>query len=126
MRNTFFKACLPCFLAAAAVLAGCATSSSPTAGASPSKLGPHTLVTISSDALPNRNYQTVGHVEVMVKKPTVFDRDPTQENANEALTEKARSMGADAVINVTYFSGVDAVTSWAYMEAKGVAVRLAR
>jgi len=32
-------------------------------------------------------------------------------------------MGADAVINVTYASGVG-FTTWGYMDAKGVAVKL--
>lgn len=101
-------------------------SSSPLAGATLPKLSPYALVTISADALPNRKHRTIGDVEVTVKKPTVFDRNPSQESANEALTEKARAMGADAVINVTYSSGVDPVTSFVYMEAKGLAVRLER
>ena len=107
-------------------MTGCAASSNSTADSSLPKLSPYALVTISADALPNRNYTTIGPVEVTVKKPTVFDRNPTQEDANQALTEKARAMGADAVINATYLSGVDAATSWAQIEAKGVAVRLAR
>ena len=48
-----------------------------------------------------------------------------QADANEALIEKARSMGANAVVNITYSSGIG-FTTWGYIDAKGTAVRLAR
>ena len=42
-----------------------------------------------------------------------------------ALIEKAKLLGADAVINVTYSSGVG-FTTWGYMDAKGKAVRFTK
>ena len=45
-----------------------------------------------------------------------------KEQANEALIEKARIIGADAVIKVTYESGIG-FTTWGYIDAKGVGVK---
>ena len=57
------------------------------------------------------------------KKLTVFHKDPTKEQANEALIEKARSIGANAVVNIKYTSGIG-FTTWGYIDAKGVGVKL--
>ncbi|HMM74228.1 MAG TPA: heavy metal-binding domain-containing protein [Gammaproteobacteria bacterium] len=80
-------------------------------------------VLLAEDSLPGHSYQEIGPIEVSVKKLTVFHKDPTKEQAQEALRVRARTMGADAVINVTYASGVG-FTTWGYMDAKGVAVKL--
>lgn len=79
-------------------------------------------VQISTDSLPGRRYKEVGPVEVSVKKLTIFHKDPTKEQADEALKEKAAAIAADAVVNVTYTSGVG-LTTWGYMDAKGTGVR---
>jgi hypothetical protein len=81
-------------------------------------------VLLAEDSLPGRKYLEVGPIEVSVKKLTVFHKDPTKEQANEALIEKARSIGANAVIKITYTSGIG-FTTWGYMDAKGVGVKLA-
>ncbi len=84
---------------------------------------PISKVLISEDALPNRKYKEIGPIEVSVKKLTIFHKDPTKEQANEALIEKATVIGADAVVNVTYKSGVG-FTTWGYMDASGTGVKL--
>jgi uncharacterized protein YbjQ (UPF0145 family) len=73
--------------------------------------------------LPGRSFKELGPIEVTVKKLTVFHKDPTREQANEALIERAKVLGADAVINIAYKNGIG-FTSWGYIEAKGVAVKL--
>ena len=82
-------------------------------------------IIISEGSLSERRPQSLGVIEVSVKKLTVFHADPTKEQANEALIEKAKLLGADAVINVTYSSGVG-FTTWGYMDAKGKAVRFTK
>jgi hypothetical protein len=77
---------------------------------------------ISEGSLPDRKYKEIGPIEVSVKKLTLFHKDPTKEQANEALIEKARAIGADAVINVTYEDGVGPFT-WGYIDAKGIGVK---
>jgi len=74
------------------------------------------------EGVPDRKYRELGPVEVSVKKLTVFHKDPTKAQANEALIEKARIIGADAVIKVTYESGVG-FTTWGYIDAKGTGVK---
>ncbi|MBP8310137.1 MAG: heavy metal-binding domain-containing protein [Burkholderiaceae bacterium] len=98
-----------------------APGATPSAAAVPSS-GP---VVLAEDHLPGRRYTEIGPVEVSVKKLTVFHKDPTREQANEALIEKARGMGANAVVNIKYTSGIG-FTTWGYIDAKGTAVRLAR
>lgn len=74
------------------------------------------------EGVPDKKYKELGPVEVSVKKLTVFHKDPTKEQANEALIEKARIVGADAVIKVTYESGIG-FTTWGYIDAKGTGVK---
>lgn len=70
----------------------------------------------------DKKYSDLGKVEVSVKKLTIFHKDPTREQANEALRAKAAELGANAVINVRYESGIGAMT-WGYMDAFGQAIR---
>jgi hypothetical protein len=114
---------------AIAATAGCASyrvesnieeKPAPAAAASPAA-----QVLLSEGSLPGRKYSEVGPIEVSVKKLTVFHADPTKEQANQALIEKARLLGADAVINVKYESGVG-FTTWGYMDAKGTAVKFTK
>jgi len=110
----------------AALTSGCAsyrTSSNITSDA-PAGLPANTKVLISEDSLPGRKYKEIGPIEVSVKKLTVFHKDPTKEQANEALSEKARAVGADAVINTRYKSGIG-FTTWGYIDANGTGVKLA-
>lgn len=80
-------------------------------------------VLLAEDNLPGRKYKELGAVEVSVKKLTLFHKDPTKEQANEALIQRARALNADAVINITYKEGVG-FTTWGYIDAKGTAVKL--
>ena len=111
-----------------AALTGCGTinrvgTNFTSATGSEPALGKDTKVIISEDSLPNRKYRTIGPVEVSVKKMTVFQKDPTREQANEALENWARENGADAVINVKYSSGIGLWT-WGYFDADGTGVKL--
>ncbi len=113
-------------IVATAMVAGCAPyrttsniESEPVATAAAGK-----TVIIAEDALLSRKYKELGPIEVSVKKLTIFHKDPTKEQANEALSEKARAIGADAVVNVTYKAGVG-FTTWGYIDATGTGVKLA-
>jgi Putative heavy-metal-binding len=108
----------------AIALSGCATyrtdSNIPSQPAS--SVIPQTNVLIL-EGIPDTKYKELGPIEVSVKKLTVFHKDPTKDQANEALAEKARIIGANAVINVTYKSGIG-FTTWGYIDAKGTGVKL--
>lgn len=100
---------------------GCAAyrTSSNISGSEPTYDGP---VVVTEGSLPGKEYSEISPIEVSIKKLTLFHADPTKEQANEALKEKARVIGADAVINVKYDSGVGLAT-WGYMDAEGVGVK---
>jgi hypothetical protein len=118
-------------IVAAAALSGCASyrtdsniapEPTPTATATATASAKSNVVIL--EGVPNKKYKEIGPIEVSVKKLTVFHKDPTREQANEALAEKARIIGADAVIKVTYESGVG-FTTWGYIDAKGTGVKMA-
>ena len=117
---------LLCALLVATLTSGCASyrTSSNIASEAPANQMAITKVLIAEDSLPDRPYKEIGPIEVSVKKLTLFHKDPTKEQANDALSEKARAIGADAVINVKYKSGVG-LTTWGYIDANGTGVKLA-
>ena len=73
----------------------------------------------------NTPYTSVAPIEAVVKKLTVFHKDPTIEQVNLVLFQQAAALGADAVINVEYKSGVGFDT-WGYLQANGIAVKTQR
>ena len=79
-------------------------------------------ILIREDALAERKYKELGPVTGEVKKLTMFHSDPTRDQVNLILTEKAQAMGADAVVKVTYKTGIGLMT-WGYIEATGVGVK---
>lgn len=79
-------------------------------------------IVISETHIKGKKYTTVAPVTVEIKKTTIFNADPTEEMANDLLRKKAKQLGADAVINVRYDSGMGLLT-WGYIEATGIAVR---
>ena len=68
------------------------------------------------------NYTVIGPIEAVVKKLTAFHKNPTQEQVDIVLTEKATQMGANAVMDVEYKHGVGFAT-WGYMKATGTAIK---
>ena len=70
----------------------------------------------------DKEYTVIGAIEAVVKKLTVFHKNPTKEQVDIVLVEKAKAIGADAVINVEYEQGVG-FTTWGYMKAEGTAVK---
>ena len=70
----------------------------------------------------NKDYKIMGKIEVVVNKTTAFHPDPTKEIVNNVLKEKAASIGANAVIDVSYVGPRISFASWGTMEAEGIAV----
>jgi hypothetical protein len=116
----------------AIVLAGCGTRSSssvsPTIGATPAAIAgtaaaksPDQIVLTEGD-ITDRAYQSLGDIEVTVKKWTIFDSDPTREKVAAALKEKAAEMGADAIVLARYGTVGIGFMSWGQMDGQGRAV----
>lgn len=111
-------------LLSVATLSGCATYRT-NSGINLSKVDSKAVlseVEILESSLPESSYKKLGIVEANIKKLTIFDPDPTQEQANTVMAVKAKNMGADAVINTTYKKGVG-LTTWGYIKASGEAVK---
>ena len=123
VRSLAITSLLALVLATASGCASYRVSSNVESTSMPSPSGAVQIL-LAEDNLPGRNYTEIGPVEVSVKKLTIFHRNPTKERTNEALMEKARALGANAVINIKYKSGIG-FTTWGYMDAKGTAVKLA-
>lgn len=106
-----------------AAISGCASYrtdsniSSKTESTEPSRT--NILIT---EGVPDKKYKEIGSIEISIKKLTAFHKDPTKEQADAALTEKAKIIGADAVIKTTYKSGVG-LTTWGYIDASGIGVK---
>lgn len=130
------RPCLLLLTLSAFSLAACGTrtesSISPTPGAAvappasattakPAAKSPDQVILTESD-ISDRPYRSLGDIDVTVKKWTIFDKDPTREQAAQALKEKAAAMGADAVILVRYGSVGIGFTSWGQLDAQGRAV----
>ena len=76
-----------------------------------------------SEADSNRKYVSLGDISVSVNKTTVFNKDPTRDDVNQKLKEKAAELGADAVILVRYGDGGISLMSWGSLEGRGRAIK---
>ena len=81
-----------------------------------------TNIQILEGDLTDTTYSVIGPIEAKVKKLTIFHKNPTKEQVDIVLVEKAKKMGANAVINVSYSGGVG-FTTWGYMKGEGTAVK---
>jgi len=119
-------------LLVAPLLAACGTRSSasidPVLGASavpkPAAIVPKAPkdVLVTADDIANHRYHSVGDISVTVSKWTLFDADPTPAKVDDALREKAASIGADAVVLVRYGTEGIGAFSWGSLDGKGRAV----
>lgn len=83
---------------------------------------PKNAIIITSGTIGHIKYEEIGEIEAKVKKSKPYYPNPTEEQANVVLSEKAKMLGADAVINVTYESK-QSYTSWGVITARGIAVK---
>ena len=67
-------------------------------------------------------YEEIGPLEVVVRPVSYFADSPTRREARLGLMQKARQMGATAVIKVTYEERFDLI-SMGHIAAQGIAVR---
>lgn len=77
-----------------------------------------TNILITEDSLNDKSCINIEKIDVSVKKLTAFHKDPTKEQANYVLSEKAKQLKANVVRNVKYSSGIG-FTTWGYMDAEG-------
>jgi len=71
----------------------------------------------------DRPYKVLGEVKAGVRKATVFSKSPSQKKIYAELWERARKLGADAVINAKYGDTHVTAMSWGKANATGVAIK---
>lgn len=71
----------------------------------------------------DRPYEVLGEVKAGVRKATVFSKSPSQEKIYGELWERARKLGADAVVKAQYGDAHVSAFSWGKANATGLAVR---
>ena len=64
-------------------------------------------------------YEFVANIKLRIHKTTIFESNPTDEDAYQALLKVAKELGADTVINPKYTE----MWWFGYMDAEGIAVR---
>jgi hypothetical protein len=66
-------------------------------------------------------FQAVRRLEAKCEAPTNFSNAPSMDDVNQKLRQMASSVGANAVVDVTYESGAT-LTSWRSIRGFGLAV----
>jgi hypothetical protein len=79
-------------------------------------------IMVTNGDITERPYRSLGDVSATVAKWTIFDADPTREQVNQALQQKAAELGADAVILVRYGTVGIGVFTWGKLEGNGRAI----
>lgn len=86
------------------------------------KTDPRKIV-ISEGDIKDKKYELLGEIEATASKATIFSPNPTREEVNYFLLEKASRLGADAIIDVHYGSVRLGVWSWGELDGSGKAVK---
>ena len=71
----------------------------------------------------DRPYTVLGEVKAGVRKATIFSKTPNQGKVYRELWERARKLGADAVIKASYGDAQITALSWGSVPATGVAIK---
>lgn len=71
----------------------------------------------------DRPYRVIANIETNVRKWTVFEKDPSEAKVYRELWERARKVGADAVVNAKYGETLYGGLTWGRRKASGQAVK---
>ena len=118
--QTAMKTFLILFLTTFTFCACTTRSSSKFLGEAKSGLSSKIFLT-ENDTIP-QPFEKLGPIEAVVKKNMLLFPNPKKSQVDQELIQKARMIGADAVIDLDYSGGIG-FTTWGYMKAKGTAVR---
>lgn len=80
-------------------------------------------VPVISGDISDRPYRVVSNIETNVRKLTIFEKDPSQARVYRELWERARKLGADAVINAKYGETLYGGWTWGRRHASGQAIK---
>lgn len=78
---------------------------------------------VTEGDISDRPYTELGTVAAKAGKLTWVSRSPDRSDVDLKLRDKARAMGADAVVRVRYTPTGASAMSWGGIKADGVAIR---
>lgn len=85
-------------------------------------LASHRYPVVAGDII-GRPYRVLGIVGAEVRKATLFSPSPSEEHVYRELWERARRMGADAVIHARYGNTRVTGLSWGSRRSQGDAIK---
>lgn len=109
-------------LALGAALLGCAGIATAQDATAP-LVNPEAGVPVFAGDITDRPYRVIGVVKAGVRKATVFSKSSSEGKIYRELWERAKKMGADAVINAKYGAAHVTAISWGKTNATGTAVK---
>jgi hypothetical protein len=109
------------FWFAVAAIAVSLSACSGAKGPPPVVKSPDSVVLTPGD-ITDRPYRVVKDLDVWVRKPNVFARDPTPADIDQELKKQAAKLDADAVIFVRYGTVGMGLFNWGQLEGRGRAV----
>lgn len=71
----------------------------------------------------DRPYRVIAEIKTDVRKHTVFEKDPSVAKVYRELWERARKVGADAVVNAKYSDTLYGGWTWGRRHASGQAIK---
>lgn len=71
----------------------------------------------------DRPYRVIANIEATVRKWTAFEKDPSERKVHAELWERARKVGADAVVNAKYGETLYGGLTWGRRKASGQAIK---
>ena len=80
-------------------------------------------VPVFADDITDRPYVVLGEVKAGVRKATIFSKSSSEAKIYRELWERARKMGADAVIKASYGNAHITAVSWGKTNATGTAIK---
>lgn len=80
-------------------------------------------VPVVAGDITDRPYRVVAQIETNVRKWTIFEKDPSEAKVYRELWERARKLGADAVVNVRYGETLYGGLTWGRRHATGQAIK---
>ena len=86
-------------------------------------VNPEVGLPVFPDDINDRPYTVLGEVKAGVRKATLFSDAPSRRKIYAELWERARKLGADAVIKARYGKAHISAFSWGKANATGVAIR---
>ncbi|MCF2514427.1 hypothetical protein LVY65_05020 [Sphingomonas sp. G124] len=80
-------------------------------------------VPVVAGDITDRPYRVIAEIKTNVRKWTIFEKNPSEQHVYNELWERARKLGADAVVNAKYSETLYGGLTWGRRHASGQAIK---